>query len=74
MMATGTKIERTGALARDGHTVALADLNIAEARPAARTLPGNGHEAFEVDVVDERSVEALFDTVESQLGPIAVVA
>jgi NAD(P)-dependent dehydrogenase (short-subunit alcohol dehydrogenase family) len=62
------------ALARDGHAVALADLNIVEARRAARTLSGDGHEAFEVDVVDERSVEALFDTVESQLGPIAVLA
>ena len=46
------------ALARDGHAVALADLNIVEARRAARTLSGDGHEAFEVDVVDERSVEA----------------
>ena len=62
------------ALARDGHAVALADLNIVEARRAARTLSGDGHEAFEVDVVDERSVEALFDSVESQLGPIAVLA
>jgi NAD(P)-dependent dehydrogenase (short-subunit alcohol dehydrogenase family) len=55
------------ALARDGHTVALADLNAAEARRAAGALPGDGHAAFDVDVVDERSVEA-------QLGPVAVLA
>jgi NAD(P)-dependent dehydrogenase (short-subunit alcohol dehydrogenase family) len=58
------------ALARDGHTVALADLNAAEARRAAGALPGDGHAAFDVDVVDERSVEALFDAVEAQLGPV----
>jgi 3-oxoacyl-[acyl-carrier protein] reductase len=62
------------ALARDGHTVALADLNVAEARRAAGALPGGGHAAFDVDVVDERSVEALFDAVEAQLGPVAVLA
>ena len=62
------------ALARDGHTVALADLNAAEARRTAGALPGDGHAAFAVDVVDERSVEALFDAVEAQLGPVAVLA
>lgn len=62
------------ALARDGHVVALADLNVAEARRAAGTLPGEGHAAFQVDVVDERSVETLFDAVEKELGPVAVLA
>ena len=62
------------ALARDGHTVALADLNAAEARRTAGALPGDRHAAFAVDVVDERSVEALFDAVEAQLGPVAVLA
>jgi NAD(P)-dependent dehydrogenase (short-subunit alcohol dehydrogenase family) len=62
------------ALARDGHAVALADLNVAEARRAAGALAGDGHKAFAVDVVDERSVEALFDTVERELGPVAVLA
>ena len=52
----------------------LADLNAAEARRTAGALPGDGHAAFAVDVVDERSVEALFDAVEAQLGPVAVLA
>jgi 3-oxoacyl-[acyl-carrier protein] reductase len=60
------------ALARDGHTVALADLNAA--RRTAGALPGVRHAAFAVDVVDEHSVEALFDAVEAQLGPVAVLA
>jgi 3-oxoacyl-[acyl-carrier protein] reductase len=62
------------ALARDGHTIALADINIGEARRAAATLAGAGHKAFAVDVVDEVSVEALFDAIEAQLGPVAVLA
>ena len=59
------------ALARDGHTVALADLNAAEARRTAGALPGDGHAAFAVDVVDERSVEGCEG---AQLGPVAVLA
>ena len=61
------------ALARDGHTVALADLNAAEAR---RTAGASRRRArgLDVDVVDERSVEALFDAVEAQLGRVAVLA
>jgi NAD(P)-dependent dehydrogenase (short-subunit alcohol dehydrogenase family) len=61
------------ALARDGHTVALADLNVTDARRTAATL-GDGHMAFPVDVVDEASVEGLFDAVEAQVGPVAVLA
>lgn len=62
------------ALARDGFTVALADLNLAGARAVAATLPHDGHAAFAVNVVDERSVEALFDEVETKLGTVAVLA
>jgi NAD(P)-dependent dehydrogenase (short-subunit alcohol dehydrogenase family) len=62
------------ALARDGHTVALADRNVADAGRVAGTLDGDGHTAFAVDVVDESSVERLFDAVEAQLGPVAVLA
>ncbi len=62
------------ALARDGLVVALADLNFANARAVAATLPGEGHGAFAVDVTEESSVEALFDEVETKLGPVAVLA
>jgi NAD(P)-dependent dehydrogenase (short-subunit alcohol dehydrogenase family) len=62
------------ALARDGHIIALADLNVAQARRLATTLAGEGHTAFAVDVVLESSVEELFDAVETQLGPVAVLA
>lgn len=61
------------ALARDGLSVAVADRDIGGARRVADAL-GNGHSAFQVDVVDERSVEQLFADVESALGPVAVLA
>jgi NAD(P)-dependent dehydrogenase (short-subunit alcohol dehydrogenase family) len=62
------------ALARDGFTVGVADLDIGGARRVAETLAGGDHSAFKVDVVEERSVEELFADVESKLGPIAVLA
>jgi NAD(P)-dependent dehydrogenase (short-subunit alcohol dehydrogenase family) len=62
------------ALARDGHAVAVADINLAGAERVAAALPGGGHRAFAVDVTEERSVEALFDEVEAKLGPVAVLA
>jgi NAD(P)-dependent dehydrogenase (short-subunit alcohol dehydrogenase family) len=61
------------ALARDGFAVAVADLDIGGARRVAETLAGDGH-AFQVDLVEERSVEELFTQVESKLGPVAVLA
>ncbi len=62
------------ALARDGFAVAVADLDIGGARRVAETLAADGHGAFQVDVVEERSVEDLFAEVESKLGPVAVLA
>jgi NAD(P)-dependent dehydrogenase (short-subunit alcohol dehydrogenase family) len=62
------------ALARDGHTVAVADINLAGAQRVAGSLPGKGHLAVETDVTEERAVEALFDEAEAKLGPVAVLA
>jgi NAD(P)-dependent dehydrogenase (short-subunit alcohol dehydrogenase family) len=62
------------ALASDGLAVAVADLDNAGARRVAGALPGDGHGAFHVDVVDERAVENLFQDVELQLGAVAVLA
>ena len=61
------------ALARDGLAVAVADLDIGGARRVADAL-GNGHGAFQVDVVEEHSVEQLFADVESELGAVVVLA
>ena len=65
---------RRGRSARDGHSVAVADINVAAAQRVAQSLPGNGHIAIHTDVTEERSVEALFDETEKKLGPVATLA
>lgn len=60
-------------LAKSGIRVAAADIDEASAMRTARELPGEGHAGFHADVADEASVEALFEQVESRLGPIAVL-
>jgi 3-oxoacyl-[acyl-carrier protein] reductase len=62
------------ALARAGHSVAVADINLAAAQRVAQSLPGSGHIAVHTDVTEERSVEALFDETEKKLGPVAMLA
>ena len=62
------------ARARDGHSVAVADINVAAAQRVAQSLPGSGHIAVHTDVTEERSVEALFDETEKKLGPVATLA
>jgi NAD(P)-dependent dehydrogenase (short-subunit alcohol dehydrogenase family) len=71
--ASGIGAATARALARDGLTIALADINFAGAQAVARTLGERG-DAFRVDITEERSVEALFDEAEAKLGPVAVLA
>jgi 2-hydroxycyclohexanecarboxyl-CoA dehydrogenase len=54
-------------LAADGHAVAAADLNLAGAEATASV--GSTVTAFEVDVADQTSVEALVGEVAASLGP-----
>ncbi|HTZ02646.1 MAG TPA: SDR family oxidoreductase [Xanthobacteraceae bacterium] len=67
------------ALARDGFCVVAADIDRAAAARVAQSLGPEhagraGHAAHTVDVTDEAAVEALFDAVEENLGPVAVLA
>ncbi|MEN9762271.1 MAG: hypothetical protein RI906_2097 [Pseudomonadota bacterium] len=59
-------------LARDGLTVALADIDQAGAAASAARL-GAPHTAHAIDVADESSVKACFEAVEAQHGPVAVL-
>lgn len=58
-------------LQRVGHRVVIGDVKRALADDTAREL-GRGVTAHTLDVCDARSVEALVDGVERELGPIAV--
>ena len=67
------------ALARDGFRVVAADIDGAAAARVAQSLGPEhagraSHAAHAVDVTDEAAVEALFDAVEENLGPVAVLA
>jgi len=69
--AIGSEIAR--GLAADGLRVAIADKNRPAAEAVTAGLPGVGHGAFDVNVVDEASVDALFDAVWRDMGPAAVL-
>jgi NAD(P)-dependent dehydrogenase (short-subunit alcohol dehydrogenase family) len=59
-------------LARSGFQVVVADIDGANANRVASDL-GPGHAARTVDVSDEAAVSAMFDDIESNLGPVAVL-
>ena len=71
--ASGLGKATAAAMAEAGAVVAVADLDGEAARSVAAWLPGGRHAGFAVDVGDEDSVRALFDRVEAELGPIAVL-
>ena len=60
-------------LATAGWVVATADLLQATAQAAAARLPGAGHRGYAADASSESDMVALFDAVERDIGPIAVV-
>lgn len=59
-------------MARSGFRVVVADIDLANAQSVATDL-GTSHSARSVDVSDERAVCALFDDVETTVGPVAVL-
>jgi 3-oxoacyl-[acyl-carrier protein] reductase len=72
--ARGMGRETAGWLARAGMTVAVLDLEANSATAAAVTLPGEGHVGYALDVSNESDVVAAFDRIESEVGPVAVLA
>ena len=59
--------------AAGGLRVVAADLDKDAASSTAELLGGQGHSGQYVDVADEGSVEALFEAVERDAGPVAVL-
>jgi len=60
-------------LADDGLTVVIADLEVEAAKSTAAALPGQGHQAYKLDVSVEADVELLFDKLEAEHGAISVL-
>jgi 3-oxoacyl-[acyl-carrier protein] reductase len=69
--ASGIGLAAAAALASRGCRVAIADLAGGEA--SARTLPGGGHAGYTADIADEAAVAHLFESIEAELGAIAVL-
>src|SRR5690242_6344564 len=61
-----------GALASDGHAVAVADLRLAAAEEAADRIAGRAL-PVEIDVTDGGAVAEAVSRVERELGPVDVV-
>jgi 3-oxoacyl-[acyl-carrier protein] reductase len=61
-------------LATDGLLVVVADMDLAQAERIAAALPGSGHRGIALDVTSEQSVEQAFRTVETETGPVEVLA
>lgn len=60
-------------LAESGVRIMLADLSADAVKAAVADLPGPGHAAFALDVTDEDSVIAAFETIERVHGPVAIL-
>src|SRR5215207_7003684 len=60
------------ALAAEGATIAVCDLDGVAAAEVARDL-GEGHGAFQADISDSGAVAALVAQVASDLGPIGIL-
>jgi NADP-dependent 3-hydroxy acid dehydrogenase YdfG len=70
--ARGIGRATAAALAREGATVAIGDLDLELARRTAEQI-GPRAAAFELDVTDRESFERFVDDVEAQLGPLDVL-
>ena len=62
-------------LGADGYRIVVADVNLEAAKDVCHMLEGTGHEAIQIDVMDQASIVASFDAIEAhEPSPILVVA
>ncbi len=71
--ASGIGAASARQLAEDGFTVAVADLGLSDAQNLAASLDGEGHAGFAADIASATSIATLFDSVESQMGPLTAL-
>jgi 3-oxoacyl-[acyl-carrier protein] reductase len=71
--AGGIGTATCAALAKEGLTVVVADINEAAARNVVDSLPGAGHRLICLDIREEASIISGFKTVEGETGPVAVL-
>lgn len=71
--AGGLGLATARRFAADGLTVVVADLDRTAAEAAAKGLDGGGHRGLALDVTDEDAVATAFETVEREVGLVAVL-
>jgi NAD(P)-dependent dehydrogenase (short-subunit alcohol dehydrogenase family) len=73
--ASGIGLGIARAFAADGHRVAILDTNHTLAEAGAAELRAGEHTALalEVDVVDRSSVDAAFERIRAELGPVEIL-
>jgi 3-oxoacyl-[acyl-carrier protein] reductase len=71
--ARGIGLAIAHGLAEAGARVALVDVDETQAASAADGLPGEGHGGYRGDVTQAEELQALFQKVEAELGPISVL-
>lgn len=72
--ASGMGLGAARRLAADGATVVVLDLNGDAAGKAAASLAGAGHLGLALDVSQEADVVTAFERIESEVGPVAILA
>lgn len=72
--ASGMGLAAARRLAADGITVVVIDLNEDAAGAAVASLAGAGHLGLALDVSREAAVAAVFERIETELGPVAILA
>jgi 2-hydroxycyclohexanecarboxyl-CoA dehydrogenase len=73
--ASGMGLAICHRLARDGHRIAVLDLDGATAERAAAEVRDTGAQALgcAVDVSDRAAVDAAMDTIRAELGPVEIM-
>src|SRR4051794_18247917 len=71
--ARGIGLATAEALTARGMSVAIGDLDAAEAEAAAARLPGAQAAGFELDVTDDGSFARFLDAASDRLGPLDVL-
>jgi 3-oxoacyl-[acyl-carrier protein] reductase len=71
--ASGIGAASARLMAKEGYRVAVADLSSDTAKAIVTSLPGTAHGSYSINIDNEAGVAPLFDAVEREMSPVAVL-